>query len=358
MTHCVLLSNAKGRATARQTRLIENLSKQDGIRAALAPLGDLLDCAGAIRFAGFLEVNDASVGMPPPSLVEAGVVPAGGAGLSHNQMGRRLMDALAQRGVSVNWESRICGVGIKSTLEKRCREQEAAGGESVPRPVTVLRRNAAAAPPLDADWRIAKRVNGTRAEAISILRRGEETPAVLFPCVEQELIADPSLLDGYKFDCRAYVMVWNRPEFGYAVSRYERVRHAAALHQRGVPEAEICSTSFSRRQGMAAHVSDLGALEAAAEGRMDAVRPALQSALAALMRLVAGSVPATPFFAIWGVDVAPLGTAAGGIGALVLEVNAFPQIYNGDDKADALTDRLLVPELAACLRRHTAEKPN
>lgn len=346
----VFVANARGRANARQTRLMQSLARHAGLKVRCAPVAECWSDSPAIHFAGLLELNDRAVNAAPPELVAAGVTAAGAC--SHNQLGRRLLAALGERGVSVNWERRVCGVGIKSTLEQRCVEHEAAGGVAVPRPRTqCLLRAGAAVPPLDAEWRIAKRANGTRAEGLAILPHHEPTPPELFPCVEQELLPSPLLIGGHKVDCRAYVLLWNRPAFGYTVSSYVRVRYAAAPYRRGLPEAEICSTSLARRNGFAPRLSHMAAVEAE-ESAAAGARAAVHAALDALMAMVARSVPPTPFFSIWGVDVALVHAASEDIGARLLEVNVFPQIYNGDPAADDLTDAELVPELAACLLRH------
>lgn len=356
----VLLRNGRGYATPRQLQLLLALRRCGLTAATAAPVeGFRFQGRGGVElisvnpfrqpcFVGMVELNDPRKPPPPPWLVGQGVLDPDES-LTHNQQCRRLLNALAARGVTVNHDQSLCAIGVKWVLEKRCRAYERATGERIPRPLTFLRRRPDDPAPTS-DWRIVKPINGARAEGIVVLPRETPTDPSAFPTVEQELVAYPVLLEGRKIDCRAYVFVWNRPRFGFALSPYIRVRHAPGLFRLGSADAEICSTTRSRRSGKHPLLSDLATL-AHAQPELGQLFGAVRDAVEPLMRMVETFVPATNFFSIWGLDLAPR-RGPHGMEAQVLEVNPYPQLYNGDPTADGWTERELAPEFARRLSDH------
>ena len=348
-----LLRGGSGRATIKQIRLLASLARHGlspvtslSVTAFRSDGGNVSTASRCPDFVAMMELNDPNAVKADHRIFKQGLVDHVIQPLTHNQLCFRLLKSLGERGIIVNYAPKLCALGDKSILERRCREIEQDTATKIPRPDTWL---------YDCDGsdnlqrpcpelRIIKPANKSRAEGISLIRKHETIAESLYPCVAQELLENPLLVGGHKIDARAYVFIWNKPRFGFSLSHYVRIRHAGIAYRRGEPLAEICSTSACKRAGISGKVSSLAEVELPAS-EIIAIREQIAYTVSQTMCLAVRITPDYPLFTVWGLDLA-LCLKDRQATAMLLEVNPFPQFFNGDGCADAQIDDILMAEMA------------
>lgn len=273
---------------------------------------------------------------------------------SYNGACYRILSAMAERGVLVNYDRDAARWGVKNVLEARCRRSEASSGRWVPRPRTELVR-------LPGDERellefvesngpcIVKPENSSRARGLFIIDSRSQLAALNLPgggYVVQELVVNPATLYGRKFDLRAYVLLSNLEKTSYSIPKMILIRSAVEQYARGSLSSEVCSTSFAKRMGVRPALYLLEEMRRSQEETSvdwGAIRASTEEALDSLMAAVARRAetqPKLPSLTLWGIDLA-VQNAAEGPRVLVLEVNPFPMLYRGDETSDRAMDEVI-----------------
>jgi hypothetical protein len=266
----------------------------------------------------------------------------------------KVLTAAGGLGIPVSYESRVGGFGVKSVLERRCREFEASTGKLIPRPRTWI------VPPGDVDASrtqmqnatgpfVVKPANSSRGRGIEVLRDADRLKPAPTARVVQELVADPLMLDGHKIDARAYLIV-HGPPLDVFQGSLVILRQAAERYRRGERASEICSISYSQRHSECLAVTTLEAVRHASPVWTKA-EEAIGMAVRLLSDVVAMHPPSHPFFAIWAVDYC-LAYSGGILQPYLLEVNTIPVIYRGQHQLDEATDRMIVAQAAPRLRSY------
>jgi len=274
----------------------------------------------------------------------------------------KLLTALAERGVPVNYDADSSMMGIKSVLEYRCNEFHRESGLTIPRPRTLIFKAneedrskivnflRAGAPC------ILKPHNSSRARGVRILVSEEQVPQLILSddiYVLQELLSNPMTVNGYKVSLRVYLAIRDLRRPTYAILGQGLLKCAVQPYMRGNPHAEIVGTSYAKRMGFTPMIHlfhDLNGSDACLVPAWREIRSSIEQTLDVFMEAVswrAGMFYKTlPSFLFWGVDIA-VQCSEEGPKAYLIEVNTFPALYRNHTVTDNAMDREFIEELFA-----------
>jgi Tubulin-tyrosine ligase family len=288
--------------------------------------------------------------------------------LQRNDVIAHLLLEASRRGVVTNAPGPLGRWGRKDQLEYALRWYSRVAGRRIPRPETHPIVGAQLASVLASfagrglDC-ILKPANGARGEGVRFVAANGAAPPVpeTEPLIAQELVGRPLLLDGFKTDLRAYLLVDGADRACSGRAGPVLVRVAGARYERLCEASEITNTSYRRRAGMQPGILPLAHVDAIGADRKRAILDEIEALATDLLDAVfrwkelrdwRGNRSASRLL-VWGLDVI---VTEGEHPCRLLEVNVYPQLYRGEAVCDGLVDELLLREYWPALERSCARR--